>query len=109
MEGSDGDSQSLLHILHHLPQCPLWFPGGSQHRYLLPQVQTASAVSGHEGTYPVHDISGPAQGVRCLGQGQIPRDIEGEQRGTSGLPHPLGVLGQASDGGFCGRVLRGDV
>ena len=49
VEGSDGDSKSLAHILHNLLRFPPWIPVRSRHRYRQNRVQTAPAVSDHEG------------------------------------------------------------
>ena len=63
VEGNGGDFKSPGHGLHHLPQLPPWFTGGSRHRYCHPRGQSASADSGLEGGGPVHYLPGSAQGV----------------------------------------------
>ena len=63
VEGSGGDFKSLAHSLHHLTRLPPWFLVRSRHRYRHLRGQTVSSVSVLEVVGPVHDISGPAQGV----------------------------------------------
>ena len=84
MEGCDGDITSPTHSLHRLPRLPTRISGGSRHRYRQPQDQAATAACGHEGGGPVHDLPRPAQGVRRLGQVQVPRYLGRVWDGTTG-------------------------
>ena len=88
MDGSDGYSPSLIHSLRLLPQQTLWFTGGSWYTYRFPRVQNSSAVSGRKERGPVHNLSGPEQGVLRLGKGHIHGDPRGLWHWTLGLPHP---------------------
>ena len=72
MEGVGFDSQSPLHRLHHLPRLPPWILGGSRYGDHHSRGQTATSGYGHEGGGPPHNLPGPAQGVRRLGQVQLP-------------------------------------
>ena len=63
MQGSGSNFKSLTQSLHHFPQLPPRFSGGSRNGHRHPRGQTASAVSGPEIGGPSHDISGPAQGL----------------------------------------------
>ena len=63
VEGSDGDSKSPFHSLHHLPRLPPWIPGRPRYRYRHPRGQNASAVSDYERGGPVSDLDGPAKCV----------------------------------------------
>ena len=79
--------------------------GRPRQKYLQTRDQTDSSVSGHEGGGPVRDISGPAQGVFCLGQGNMPANSEGIHHGASSFPHLPDVLVLVVDGHESGRLL----
>ena len=64
VEGGGGDTQSLLHHLHHLPRLPPWVPGKTRYRELNPLGKTASVGFGHEGSGPPCDIPETAQGIQ---------------------------------------------
>ena len=49
----------------------------------------------------LNKVYGALNRYRCL------YILEGIRRGTSGPPHPLGILGQALDGGLHRGVLQG--
>ena len=51
----------------------------------------------------LNKVYGALNRYRCL------YILEGIRRGTSGPPHPLGILGQALDGGSRGRIMRGGI
>ena len=63
-------------------------------------------VNGNEGGGPVHNISGPAQGVWQLGQIQTHRYPGGLWSGALDLPHTTRLLGKISYGGLHGKILR---
>ena len=102
MEGSVSDLQLLIHRLHHLPRLPPWFLGGTRYGDRNPQVKTASEVYKHEVGSPTHAISGPAQGIRCLGQVQVTGHPRGIWRGAQIHPPRPHILGEDSDGGAGG-------
>ena len=75
MEGCGGNLTLPDHNLHRLPRFPTQISVGSRHRYRHPRGQSVTTACGHEVGGPVCDIPGPAQGVRRLGQVQVPRDL----------------------------------
>ena len=60
------------------PQCdhqttcrPAWIMTWPKDRDQLPQYQSASTYDNHEGGGIIRDLTRPAQGILCLGQGQV--------------------------------------
>ena len=99
VEGGGGDSQLMLHRLHNLPRLPLWVPGGLRYGDHHPQGKSDPEGYGHEGVGTSHDISGPTQGVRRLGNFQVPEYPRGICHGAQGTPPSPQVLGETPYGG----------
>ena len=105
MEDSGSDTQYTLHCLHHLPWIHPWVPGGTWHGDHKPWSKNDSAGYSHKGSGTPHNIPESAQGIRCLGQVQVPENNEGIWHGSQVPPTPPQILGEAPYVGAGGGVL----
>ena len=71
--------------------------------------RTGRGTGGLEGGGTVRDIPGPAQGVWCLGQVQVPIDPGGLRCGIPSMPDTPDILEADEDGSEGGRVLWGGI
>ena len=107
MEGGNGDFKFPLHCLHHLPRFPSWFPGGLWYRDRLTRGQTSPAGNVHEVGGPPRYLPVSAQGIRHIGQVQVPGYPRGIWCESQGPPPPPQVLEEATYDGTGRRVLWG--
>ena len=98
-----------FHILHHLPRRPPWIQGRSWNGDRHPRGQAVITACGHEGGGTLHDLPGPDQSVRRLGQVQVPGDPRGLRRRPKRQEASDDLLAPPDSGSQSGRLLRNGV